>query len=106
MLRSLDLRVDVVVAEIPVLVRADDLTAARAENLLAALDARQPPGVGDDARPIRRARAASASSGEGRDGTRFATDAASSVENPRALERTDHGAGMGGSRVSRLAHPR
>ena len=39
MLRSLDLRVDVVVAEIPVLVRADDLTAARAENLLATLEA-------------------------------------------------------------------
>ena len=38
MLRSLDLRVDVVVAEIPVLVRADDLTAARAENLLATLE--------------------------------------------------------------------
>jgi len=33
------LRVDVVVAEIPVLVRADDLTAARAENLLATLEA-------------------------------------------------------------------
>jgi len=39
MFRSLDLRVDVVVAEIPVLVRADDLTAARAEDMLAALDA-------------------------------------------------------------------
>ena len=39
MFRTLDLRVDVVVAEIPVLVRADDLTAARAENLLATLEA-------------------------------------------------------------------
>jgi len=45
MLRALDLRVDVVVAEIPVLVRADDLTAERAENLLATLEPSHAPSL-------------------------------------------------------------
>jgi hypothetical protein len=59
MFRSLDLRVDVVVAEIPVLVRANDLTAARAENLLATRAAARGAGGARMSRSFARDRQAS-----------------------------------------------